>query len=83
MLRIFIARHCAGCATAFSLAERVRAARPGVPVYVVDIDTATDVPRQVIGAPMYLWNDCVLFFGNPSEAELLAEIDRQVARTGG
>lgn len=76
MLRIYVARHCAGCATATALVERVRAARPGVPVHVVDIDVEINIPRHVIGTPMYFWNDRVLFLGNPSEAELLAEVDR-------
>lgn len=76
MLRIYIARHCAGCATAVSLANRVRAVRPGVLVDVVAIDVEMNIPRHVIGTPMYFWNDRVLFLGNPSEAELLAEVDR-------
>ncbi len=83
MLRIYVARHCAGCATAFSLAERVRAARPGLAVHVLDIDVERDVPQQLIGTPMYFWNDRVLFLGNPSEAELLAAIDEHVVRAEG
>ena len=75
MLCIYISTHCLGCATALRLAERVRAQRPDLPMTVVDIDTPTStVPSNVIGTPIYTWNDRVLFLGNPSEAKLLERV---------
>jgi hypothetical protein len=75
MLRIYVSAHCHGCATALRLADRVRVARPDVPLAVVDVAApGADVPLSVIGTPLYTWNDRVLFRGNPSETELLARI---------
>lgn len=75
MLRIYVSAHCRGCNTALQLAEQVRAQRPDVPLAVVDVDDpAADVPRKVIGTPIYTWNDRVVFMGNPSEAELMGRV---------
>jgi hypothetical protein len=75
MLRIYIADHCRSCSTAFQLAERLQIERPNVPLDIVDVDDPeADVPANVIGTPMYLWNDRVLFMGNPSELELLQRV---------
>jgi hypothetical protein len=75
MLRIYVSAHCHGCATALRLADRMRAARPDLPLAVVDVDeSGVRVPASVIGTPLYTWNDHVLFRGNPSETELLARL---------
>ena len=75
MLRIYISDQCLSCSTAFQRAERLQRERPDVPLALVDVDDlAADVPATVIGTPMYLWNDRVLFLGNPSESELLQRV---------
>jgi hypothetical protein len=75
MLRIYVSAHCASCATALRLAGRARTQRPDLPLEVVDIDVPdVAVPAKIIGTPMYMWNDQVLFWGNPSEAELLERV---------
>ena len=75
MLRIYVSAHCLGCNTAIQRAERLQALRPEVPVTVVDVEAPdADVPRKVIGTPIYTWNDRVVFMGNPSEQELLERV---------
>ena len=75
MLRIYVSAHCVGCATARWLAEWVQTQRPDVPLMVVDVDDPqAHVPRNIIGTPIYTWNDRVVFMGNPSEQELLERV---------
>ena len=75
MLHIYISTYCGGYSTALRRVEQVRARFPSLAVAVVDVDAPDgDVPRSVIGTPMYLWDDRVLFWGNPAEAELLDRI---------
>jgi hypothetical protein len=75
MLRIYISDHCLSCSTAFQRAEQLQIERPDVPWDIVDVDDPeADVPAKVIGTPMYLWNDYVLFMGNPGESELLQRV---------
>ncbi len=75
MLRIYISAHCTGCTTARRLAEQVRTERPDVPLAVIDFDDPTvEVPANVIGTPIYTWQDRVVFMGNPSAVELLQRV---------
>lgn len=75
MLRIYIAAHCWGCDTARQRAEQLRERRPDVAVELVDVEVpGVAVPPQVIGTPIYTWNDQVVFRGNPSEQELLDRV---------
>ncbi len=75
MLRVYVSAHCLACRTAIQRAKRLRALRPEVPVTVVDVEAPdADVPRNVIGTPIYTWNDRVVFMGNPSEQELLDRV---------
>ena len=75
MLRIYISAHCIMCDTVRHLAAFVQAERPDMPVTVVDVDAPNaDVPKNIIGTPVYTWNDRIVFLGNPSEAELLRRV---------
>jgi len=75
MLRVYVSAHCLACRTAIQRAERLEALRPEVPVTVVDVEAPDAVvPRKVIGTPIYMWNDRVVFMGNPSEQELLDRV---------
>lgn len=77
MLRIYISAHCFGYDTAVQRVEHLRALRPEIPVILVDIEAPdAAVPRQVIGTPIYIWNDLVVFMGNPSEQELLERLEK-------
>ncbi len=81
MLRIYISRHCRGCSTALKLFRRLKRLRPHIPIVLIDIDgplpaSEEDPDIPVIGTPTYVWDHHVLFQGNPSEEELLAQIDR-------
>ena len=75
MLRVYVSAHCLACNTAIQRAKRLQALRPEVPVTVVDVEASdAEVPRNVIGTPIYRWNDRVVFMGNPSEEELLDRV---------
>ncbi len=75
MLKIYVSAHCLGCNTARQRAEQLRTLRPEVPVTLVNVEAPdADVPRKVIGTPIYTWNDRVVFMGNPSEQELLDRV---------
>jgi len=75
MIRMYISNHCRGCGTALQRAVHLRTQRSDVPLDIVDInDPHADVPANVIGRPMYVWNNRVLFMGSPSEIELLERI---------
>lgn len=75
MLRIYISAHCTTCDTTRHLAEFVQAERPDMRVSVVDVDAPNaDVPKNIVGTPVYTWNDQIVFLGNPSEAELLRRV---------
>ena len=72
MLYIYVTSHCSGCDTARKRAASLQAIRPDVALDVIDVDEpGADVPAQVIGTPMYFWNNRVVFWGNASMAELL------------
>lgn len=76
MLYVYIASDCRICAISQRLINQLRALRPGVRMTVVDTDSPESaVPAHVIGTPMYLWNDTVLFMGNPDMSELLERVD--------
>ena len=75
MLRIYIAEHCPSYATAHLRLAQLSARCPGVPTQLVDIDVpGARVPSQIIGTPMYTWDDRIIFRGNPGEEELIARI---------
>lgn len=75
MLKLYVSAHCLGCNTARERVDQLQALRPEVPVTIVDVEApGADVPRNVIGTPIYTWNDRVVFMGNPSEQELLERV---------
>ncbi len=75
MLKIYVSAHCLGCSTARERAQRLGTLRPEVPMELVDVEAPNaDVPRKVIGTPIYTWNDRIVFMGNPSEQELLERV---------
>ena len=75
MLRIYVSAHCPACATARARAALLGRRRPDIPLALVDVEAAgARVPRQVIGTPIYTWNDRVIFLGNPSEDELIERV---------
>jgi hypothetical protein len=50
--------------------------RPHVQISMVDMESpGIPIPAHVIGTPMYLWDDKVLFMGNPDLPELLERVD--------
>ena len=75
MLRVYIAGHCPSCATARLRLEQLRARDPGVPAQLIDIDApGARVPPQIIGTPLYTWDDRIIFRGNPGEEELITRV---------
>lgn len=73
MLRIYVAADCPGSPTARSLAARLRERLPDAPCEVIDVGApGAIVPPAVFGTPIYMWNDRIIFMGNPGEQDLLA-----------
>lgn len=78
VLRIYVAAHCLGCATAREMSAYVRRNRPHQPVEVIDLDQPGSVrPPHVFGVPTYCLDDQVISLGNPDGATLLAFLDQQ------
>lgn len=78
VLRIYVATHCGGCATARALGAYVQRFRPHQPVELIDLDQPESVrPPHVFGVPTYCLDDRIISLGNPDEATLLSLIDQQ------
>jgi hypothetical protein len=55
--------------------------RPHLPVELVDLDDpGTEHPSFVVGTPTFVWDNRILFLGNPAEVELLARLDEVQSR---
>lgn len=75
MLRVYVSAHCLVCQTAIQRAKQLQVLRPELPVAVIDVEAPdANVPRNVIGTPIYTWNERVVFMGNPSDQELLERV---------
>lgn len=75
MLRIYVSEYCPSCATARQRFAQLRAQCPDIPTQLIDVDAPeAAVPAEVIGTPIYTWDQRVIFRGNPSVAELVARI---------
>lgn len=76
MLYVYVASHCRACDTAYILVNQLKTLRPHVRITLVDMDISDmAIPAHVIGTPMYLWDDKILFMGNPDMPELLECVD--------
>ena len=75
MLRIYVSAHCPGCAIARERAAQLRRRRPDIPLALIDVEAAgARVPRNVVGTPVYTWDDRILYRGNPSEEDLVGRV---------
>ncbi len=73
MLQVYIAEGCLGSAHTHALLEQVRQRYPAFVCEIVNVDRpGAVVPEQIIGTPIYCWEQQIIFFGNPSVDELLA-----------
>lgn len=76
MLTIYTATHCPVYLRTCYLVEQVRHHYPDLPLHVVNLDeTDEGWPSFVIGTPTYVWQERVLFLGNPSFTELSQELE--------
>ncbi|MGQ9547137.1 MAG: hypothetical protein ACUVSY_00010 [Roseiflexus sp.] len=72
MLRIYIADDCPGSRVALRVIESLRFQMPDLPIEVVNLSRSdVQTPSSVFGTPVYMWNDRVLFLGNPDKEALL------------
>ena len=75
MLRVFTAAHCPSHGRTLLLLAALARQRPNLPVELVDLDEPdAEGPLFVIGTPTFVWNNRVLFLGNPAEGDLLARL---------
>ncbi|GIW02048.1 hypothetical protein [Roseiflexus sp.] len=82
MLRIYVANDCPGSPTALRCAAYLHVQAPEILIEVVNLSNpGVQAPSFVFGTPMYVWNDHILFLGNPSEQELVARVRSLYERT--
>jgi hypothetical protein len=75
LLRVYMSAHCLTGSRTRQLLAELAEHQPAVPVEVIDVgDVEAEVPSFIIGTPTFVWNNRVVFLGNPTLAELLARI---------
>ena len=77
VLKIFIAKGCAGCKRALGLAAMVKKIKPRLVVEIIDLAiNPTAGTGLVFAVPAYVYDNRPVFLGNPSPLELQAWLDR-------
>jgi hypothetical protein len=81
VLQIFIEAGCYGCLRAQEIAAEMVKRFPALPIRLVDIGEAEEVPESVFAVPTYQLNGKTVFLGNPTVEEL-ATLLAESARSG-
>lgn len=76
MLRVYTAIHCPGhIRTRLVVAELLRQ-QPDLGVELIDLDKPdAERPSFVFGTPTFVWDNQILFLGNPTAEDLMARLD--------
>lgn len=75
MLRIYTARHCPTHERTRQLAVFLQSRFPLVRVQLINTDSLdVKIPDFVYSTPTYVWNERVIFLGNPSEQALMERL---------
>jgi hypothetical protein len=81
MLRVYTAAHCPAYPRTCLLVAALVRKRPHLPLELVDLDDPnTEHPSFVVGTQTFVWDNRILFLGNPTEIELLARLDEAQGR---
>lgn len=76
-LTVLISTACGTCLTSLAIARAFSLERPDVPVRVQDVDVpGWQAPAGYVGTPMFLADDRVLSYGNPTREQLAAAFPR-------
>lgn len=76
MLKVFISAGCRGCQRAQELALWIAESRPQLEVRTIDLSVEPDAGDGIVFAiPTYVYQDEILFLGNPSWQELQHWLD--------
>jgi hypothetical protein len=71
-LQVYTATHCLTRSHTLDLLAQLVQQKPGLDVEVIDLDEPeSEIPSFIIGTPTFVWDDRVIFLGNPSLPELL------------
>jgi hypothetical protein len=77
MLTVYTATHCPVYTRTWSLVAQLNQHHPRIPVQVINLDDPSiEWPSFIIGTPTYMWNEQVIFLGNPSETDLICELSK-------
>ena len=81
VLRVFIAKHCAGCIEARFVAARIERRFSGITVEIIDIDDPQAiVPEAVFATPTFMLDNRIISLGTPHIDEVAGWIE-QVKRS--
>jgi hypothetical protein len=80
MLTIYTATHCPVYNRTWNLVAQLNQHHPHIPMQVINLDAPNIArPSVVIGTPTYTWNGEVIFLGNPSEIDLISQLNKMQA----
>jgi hypothetical protein len=72
-LQVYTATHCLTRSHTLHLLAQLAEQKPSLHVEVIDLDQPeSETPSFIIGTPTFVWDNRVIFLGNPSLPELLA-----------
>lgn len=81
MLRVYTAAHCPGHARTRLLVAEMLRQQPDLRVELIDLDKLdTERPSFVFGTPTFVWDNQILFLGNPTKEDLAARLDEVQGR---
>lgn len=74
-LKVYTTSHCLTRSYTQQLLAQLTQLKPALNVELVDLDALeSEIPSFIIGTPTFVWNNQVIFLGNPTLPELLARI---------
>jgi hypothetical protein len=80
VLRIYAAAHCPTYERTSLLIDFLQRRLPVSCIQVINLDAGNvEIPDYVFCTPTYVWEDRVIFLGNPSKEELVERLDQNTS----
>jgi len=80
VLRIYAASHCPTYERTSRLIDFLQRRLPFLSVQVINLDRGSvEIPEYVFCTPTYVWDDRVIFLGNPSKEDLVERLNRNAS----
>jgi hypothetical protein len=77
-LQVYTAAHCLTRSYTHQLLAQLAQQKPALNVEIIDLDEpGSEIPAFIIGAPTFVWNNRVIFLGNPTLPQLLARLGNE------